>query len=129
MLERTNFPGEVCEMALGHVIGNAVEAAYRRGDLFEKRRRLMDAWAQFWARDAAAAKVVPLRAWCEPGPHAGLNVSAQRDGQNDSDIGTVFNNRRLLGRHSVVLVGGGKTPGENHLWMGRRRRVSARTTL
>jgi integrase len=47
--ERTNFPGEVVEMALAHAVGSKVEAAYRRGDLFEKRRRLMDAWSQFCA--------------------------------------------------------------------------------
>ena len=41
--ERTAFPHEVCEMALAHTIPNAAEAAYRRGDLFEKRRKLMDA--------------------------------------------------------------------------------------
>jgi integrase len=45
--ERTNFPSEVAEMALAHAVGNAVEAAYRRGDLFDKRRRLMDSWATF----------------------------------------------------------------------------------
>lgn len=45
--ERTNFPREVAEMALAHAIPNAVEAAYRRGDLFDKRRRLMDAWSEF----------------------------------------------------------------------------------
>lgn len=45
--ERTNYPREVAEMALAHVIGSAVEAAYRRGDLFEKRRRMMDEWAKF----------------------------------------------------------------------------------
>jgi integrase len=43
--EQTNFPHEVAEMALAHAVGNKVEAAYRRGDLFEKRRRIMDAWA------------------------------------------------------------------------------------
>ena len=42
--ECTNFPNEVCEAALAHVIENKAEAAYRRGDLFEKRRKLMDAW-------------------------------------------------------------------------------------
>jgi integrase len=45
--ERTSFPGEVAEMALAHAVGNAVEAAYRRGDLFEKRRELMQAWAKY----------------------------------------------------------------------------------
>jgi integrase len=45
--ETTGFPHEVCEMALAHTIGNRVEAAYRRGDLFEKRRALMEAWAEF----------------------------------------------------------------------------------
>jgi integrase len=43
--ECTNFPSEVVEMALAHAVGNKVEAAYRRGDLFEKRRKLMEAWA------------------------------------------------------------------------------------
>jgi integrase len=41
--ELTNFPREVCEMALAHAIGDKVEAAYRRGDLFAKRRQLMEA--------------------------------------------------------------------------------------
>lgn len=45
--ECTNFPNEVCEAALAHVIENKAEAAYRRGDLFEKRKKLMDAWANY----------------------------------------------------------------------------------
>ena len=45
--ERTSFPREVAEMALAHTISDKVEAAYRRGDLFEKRRRLAEAWAAF----------------------------------------------------------------------------------
>jgi integrase len=45
--ERTNFPNEVVEMALAHAVSNRVEAAYRRGDLFEKRRRLMAEWSTF----------------------------------------------------------------------------------
>src|SRR5262249_33568372 len=45
--ERTAFPREVVEMALAHVIENKVEAAYRRGDLFEKRRQLMADWGAF----------------------------------------------------------------------------------
>jgi len=45
--ERTNYPNEVSEMALAHVIENKVEAAYRRGELFEKRRKLMSDWAAF----------------------------------------------------------------------------------
>jgi integrase len=45
--ERTNFPREVIEAALAHTISNKVEAAYQRGDMFEKRRRLMRQWAQF----------------------------------------------------------------------------------
>ena len=58
--EQTSFPHEVCEMALAHTIGNKAEAAYRRGDLFEKRRNLMDAWAAF-CEPQTSAKVVPLR--------------------------------------------------------------------
>ena len=45
--ERTAYPHEVCEMALAHTVSNKVEAAYRRGDLFEKRIRLMQDWADF----------------------------------------------------------------------------------
>jgi len=45
--ERTNYPHEVAEMALAHAVGNRTEAAYRRGDLFEKRRELMTLWAKF----------------------------------------------------------------------------------
>jgi integrase len=45
--ERTNFPYEVAEMALAHTVANKVEAAYRRGDLFDKRRKLAEAWAEF----------------------------------------------------------------------------------
>jgi integrase len=45
--ERTNFPNEMVEMALAHAVSDKVEAAYRRGDMFEKRRRLMQQWATF----------------------------------------------------------------------------------
>ena len=45
--EATNFPREVAEAALAHTIGNAVEAAYRRGDALEKRRVLMETWAGY----------------------------------------------------------------------------------
>lgn len=45
--ESTSFPHEVAEMALGHVVGDKTEAAYRRGDMIAKRRKLMEAWARF----------------------------------------------------------------------------------
>ncbi len=50
--ECTPHPNFVVEMALAHVVGNAVEAAYRRGDLFEKRRQLMEDWAQYCNKPA-----------------------------------------------------------------------------
>jgi integrase len=59
--ERTNYPNHVVEMALAHAVGDKVEAAYRRGDLFEKRRRLMDEWVRYCARPAVAGEVVALR--------------------------------------------------------------------
>lgn len=59
--ERTNYPREVCEMALAHTIGNEAEAAYRRGDLFEKRRKMMLDWARFCELPKAGEKVVPIR--------------------------------------------------------------------
>ncbi len=45
--ETTNYPREVCEMALAHTLGSKVEAAYNRGDLLEKRRGLMQEWSGF----------------------------------------------------------------------------------
>ena len=61
--ERTNYPRDVAEMALAHAIGDKVEAAYRRGDLFEKRRRIMADWAAFCAAPSVkAGEVVPLHA-------------------------------------------------------------------
>jgi integrase len=61
--ERTSFQNEIVEAALAHVIGDKVEQAYRRGDMFEKRRRLMQQWATF-ATIAPAQQmqnVTPLR--------------------------------------------------------------------
>lgn len=60
--ERTSYPREVAEMALAHTVGDKVEAAYRRGDLFAKRRRLMDEWARHCELAKSAGKVVPLAA-------------------------------------------------------------------
>lgn len=59
--ERTNYPRDVVEMALAHAIESKVEAAYRRGDLFEKRRQLMEAWGRFCAT-VKTGEVVPLHA-------------------------------------------------------------------
>jgi integrase len=58
--ECTNFPREVVEMALAHTIESKVEAAYRRGDLFQKRRQLMEAWARFCITSGPRAEVVPI---------------------------------------------------------------------
>jgi integrase len=58
--EMTSFAPQVCEMALAHSIGDKVEAAYRRGDLFEKRRKLMEAWADYCAVERKPGKVVPM---------------------------------------------------------------------
>lgn len=60
--ERTNYPNEVAEMALAHAVGNKVEAAYRRGDLLDKRRQMMDDWAAFCGLiEPTTGNVVPLR--------------------------------------------------------------------
>jgi integrase len=59
--ERTNFPREMAEAALAHVIDDKTERAYQRGDLFEKRRRLMDAWAEFCGkRTPVSRKVIDI---------------------------------------------------------------------
>jgi integrase len=76
--ETTNFPNHVVEMALAHAIADGTEAAYRRGDLFVKRRRLMEAWASYCERKPAAAEVVRLR----------LQAS-RADGVQPSSVGSV----------------------------------------
>jgi integrase len=58
--ERTNYPREVAEMALAHAIQSKVEAAYRRGDLFEKRSRMMRDWADFCNTTVHSSEVVPI---------------------------------------------------------------------
>ena len=61
--EHTNYPREVVEMALAHTIDNKVEAAYRRGDLLEKRRPLMKDWTKFCAiEQPKGGEVVPINA-------------------------------------------------------------------
>jgi integrase len=60
--ERTGFPAEVAEMALAHTVSDKVEAAYRRGDLFQKRRQMLDAWARFCSAPVASATVVSIAA-------------------------------------------------------------------
>ncbi|MFZ3325388.1 MAG: site-specific integrase [Methylocella sp.] len=61
--ERTNFPSEVAEMALAHTVSSKVEQAYRRGDLFERRWRMMTAWATFCAtpKETTRNKLAILR--------------------------------------------------------------------
>jgi integrase len=59
--EATNYPRDVAEMALAHSISDKVEAAYRRGDLFEKRRRMMEDWAKFCSQPSINAAVLPIR--------------------------------------------------------------------
>ena len=59
--ERTNFSREVCEMALAHSMNDKTGTAYLRGDLFDKRRVLMDTWAAF-ATAGSDEKIITLRA-------------------------------------------------------------------
>jgi integrase len=59
--ERTNFPRELVEAALAHILDDKTEAAYQRGDMLEKRRRLMDAWAEFCGKRVPTGTVVNLR--------------------------------------------------------------------
>jgi integrase len=58
--ETTRFAPEIRKMALAHTLGDKVEEAYSRGDLFRKRRQVMDAWANYIDRSSANGTVVPL---------------------------------------------------------------------
>ena len=59
--ESTNYPSHVAEMALAHVLRDKTEAAYRRGDLLEKRVRLMADWARYCSKRIEPAAVVSIR--------------------------------------------------------------------
>jgi integrase len=59
--ERTHAAREVVEACLAHTISDALEAAYRRGDFLDKRRRLMTAWADYCGTPATAGTLVPLQ--------------------------------------------------------------------
>ncbi len=59
--EQTNTPSEVREMALAHAVGDKVEAAYRRGDLFEKRREVMAAWGRYAGGGASVVNLEDVR--------------------------------------------------------------------
>lgn len=61
--DSTSFPRDLAEAALAHVVGNKVEAAYRRSDALDKRRKLMRAWANYCSIDRSCA-VVPLKRVC-----------------------------------------------------------------
>ena len=59
--ESTNYPADVAEMALAHALRDKTEAAYRRGDLFNKRARLMTDWARFCNKPNLSAAVISIR--------------------------------------------------------------------
>ena len=56
--EKSSYPGDLAEKALAHTLTDAVEAAYQRGDMFEKRRKMMDSWAKFLATPVAKGSTV-----------------------------------------------------------------------
>ena len=58
--ERTTYPGDMAEVAIAHKISNAVEAAYRRGDMIEKRRRMMHDWSAFLCHPVSVDNIVKL---------------------------------------------------------------------
>jgi integrase len=59
--ETTAFPADICEAALSHAVGGKVQITYQRGDLLEKRRKLMEAWAAFVKLPKRTATVTPIR--------------------------------------------------------------------
>jgi integrase len=69
--ETTSYPNHVAEMALAHTVGNAVERAYQRSDLFAKRVALMDEWAAYLARPPATVVTLRPGAPREPARAAG----------------------------------------------------------
>jgi integrase len=58
--EQTSYPREVAEAALAHTLKDKTEAAYQRGDMFDKRRKLMESWADYCLNGKGNAEVVPI---------------------------------------------------------------------
>jgi integrase len=60
--EQTNYPRDVWERALAHIVGNRTERAYERTDLFDKRRKLMESWSKYvTSPPAKPGAVIPIR--------------------------------------------------------------------
>ena len=59
--EGTSYPRELAEAALAHVLKNKAEAAYQRGDLLERRRKMMQAWAEYLDRTKADGKIIAMQ--------------------------------------------------------------------
>jgi hypothetical protein len=76
----TNYPREVVELCLSHVQGDALERAYQRGDILDKRRRLMQEWADYCQHgdQQQADNVVAIRALAQPRRSDVLRLSHQR---------------------------------------------------
>lgn len=66
--DQTEFPRELAEAALAHIVGDKAEQAYRRGTALERRRKLMNAWADFLAKDVGKGKVIELAGHRPPVP-------------------------------------------------------------
>jgi hypothetical protein len=125
--ERTAYPREVVEMALAHTVENKAERAYRRGDLFDKRRRLMADWARF-CEAAASGEVVPLRA-------GGQDQFGGRIGSVSRRIGSAATIRaaELLGPSDLIRErrakrrrGGGDIPPNNPAMLQHPRAAPSR---
>src|SRR5262249_57489218 len=59
--EQTSFSNDVVEISLAHAVGTAMTRAYQRGDQFERRRKLMSAWAEYCSQPSMSRQVIPLR--------------------------------------------------------------------
>ena len=114
--EATSFPDYLSEAALAHASADKVRAAYARSDLFEKRRRLMDAWAQHCQRKAASAEVVPLqrRVLCHEyrrSTRRCATVLEMKEGPSGSAIRSLIPSHRELLRSKAVVVSVAETSG------------------
>jgi hypothetical protein len=76
--ERTDYPSEMAEISLAHTVGSAVENAYRRSDLFERRRRLIKDWAGWCIESSAIAGTASQSNQCQGGMRR-LGLSAKPD--------------------------------------------------
>ena len=100
--ERTSFQNEIVEASLAHTIGGKVEQAYRRGDLFEKRRRLRQQWAVYCTAAPKAGTGRHVQAVAGTGPNRACPLCSESDRKPTQGNPPLWARRRHSALHKII---------------------------